>query len=473
MIKYSTFPSRYLYVFAVLLSGLLVLPAIAQTPPDLIAPPDLKDRYIVSFLPGTTGADRLEAARRAGAMPLVDLGLINALSVRIPGLDILAALQGNSAVVKVVQDRRVFALQAGLGGSQRNARLPAGSATGSQSHRRSALVVVASSETVPAGVARVGEPTSGAEGSGVGIMIGDTGIDWTHPDLNVASDRFDAFGGDCMDGNGHGTHVAGTAAAMKNGMGVVGVAPGATLYCGKVLSDSGSGSDSNIIELLQWVVNKNAAGASPPILVVNLSLGREKRDGDTDGPLHEAIKALYNSGVTVIVAAGNDASVEVKDQAPSGFPEVIAVASTTAEEGNSSRCPFHSGTISADTASYFTTDGAFDTATRIGVTISAPGGTRESVNSFCRIYCEGIQSTAIGGGTTNTLSGSPACGTSMAAPHVSGLVARLIEAGVSGPENVRARLRLDAQSAGTDPLDSSSAAYTYDGEREGVAVWRY
>jgi subtilisin family serine protease len=190
-----------------------------------------------------------------------------------------------------------------------------------------------------------------------------------------------------------------------------------------------------------------------------------------DGAVHEAIKAAYDAGVTVIVAAGNDPSVEVKDQVPSGFPEVIAVASTTAQQGDSSKCPFHEGTIPADTASYFTTDGAFDSGSRIGVTISAPGGTRENVNVFCRMSCEGILSTAIGGGTTNTLGGSAACGTSMAAPHVSGLAARLIEAGIAGPENVRARLRLDARSAGTDPLDSNSAAYTYDGEREGVAVW--
>jgi subtilisin family serine protease len=452
MIRHRTFPSRCLCVLAAVLSIFLLPRAIAQTPPDMIAPPDTEDRYIVSFLPGTSATDRAEAARRAGATPLVDLGLINALSVRIPALGILAALQRDSGVVKVVQDWRIFALQAGVGGGRRK-------------------VIAGSSEVVPAGVARVGEPVTGAEGAGIGIMIGDTGIDWTHPDLNVAADRFDAFGGDCMDGNGHGTHVAGTAAALKNGYAVVGVAPGATLYCGKVLSDSGSGSDSNIIQLLQWVVDKNAAGANPPILVVNLSLGRDKEDGDMDGPVHEAIKAAYNAGVTVIVAAGNDASVEVNEQVPSGFPEVIAVASTTALDGYSSKCPFLEGSIPADTASYFTTDGAFDPNTRIGVTISAPGGTRENVNAFCRIYCEGIQSTAIGGGTTSTLGGSPACGTSMAAPHISGLAARLIEAGTSGPENVRTRLRLDAQSEGTRPLDSDSAAYTYDGVREGVAVW--
>jgi subtilisin family serine protease len=420
----------------------------------MVAPADVKDRYIVSFLPGSTAADRAEAARRSGATPLVDLGLVNALAVRIPGADILAALQTNSAILKIVPDRSIFALQAGVGGGA------------------SRKLTAEASEIVPAGVIRVGQPVTGAEGAGVGIMIGDTGIDWTHPDLNVASDRFDAFGGDCMDRNGHGTHVAGTAAALKNGIGVVGVAPGATLYCGKVLSDTGSGSDSSIIELLQWVIGRNEAGANPTIRVVNLSLGREKADSDNDGPLHEAIRAAYNAGITIIVAAGNDPSIEVKDQAPSGFPEVIAVASTTAEEGSASSCPLRQGTIAADTASYFTTDGAFDASTGIGVTISAPGGTRENVNFFCRIYCEGIQSTAIGGDTTNTLGGSPACGTSMAAPHVSGLAARLIETGTSGPENVRARLRLDADRQGAEPFDSSSAAYSYDGEREGVAVSR-
>jgi hypothetical protein len=163
MIRHSKFSSRCLCVLAAVLSSFLLPRAIAQTPADMIAPPDTKDRYIVSFRPGTSVADRAEAARRAGATPLVDLGLINALSVRIPGLGILAALQGDSAVVKVVQDRRIFSLQSGFGGGR-------------------SKVIAGSSEVVPAGVARVGEPMTGAEGAGVGIMIGDTGIEWTHPD---------------------------------------------------------------------------------------------------------------------------------------------------------------------------------------------------------------------------------------------------------------------------------------------------
>ncbi len=209
MINYRTFSVRSLAVFGAIFTVALSVPqtAVGQAPPDMIAPPDLKDSYIVTFLPGATVADRVEAARRAGATPLADLGLINAISVRVPGLDILAALQGDSSVAKVVRDRRIFALQAGIRGGRREA-------------------ITGSSEIVPAGVARVGEPTTGAEGAGVGIMIGDTGIDWTHPDLNVAQDKFDAFGGDCMDKNGHGTHVAGTAAALKNGYGSSELHPG-------------------------------------------------------------------------------------------------------------------------------------------------------------------------------------------------------------------------------------------------------
>lgn len=200
-----------------LAASLLPQTALAQGPPDLIVPPEAEQRYIISFHPGFRAADRAETAIRAGAEPLLDLGLINALAVRIPDINIHAALQANSAVVRIVPDHKIFAIQArprrGIGGSSDFIGVKNTEST-------------SSGEVVPAGVKRVGEPVTGAEGAGVGIMIADTGIDWEQPDLNVAADRFDAFGGNCKDRNGHGTHVAGTAAALMNGSGVVGVAPG-------------------------------------------------------------------------------------------------------------------------------------------------------------------------------------------------------------------------------------------------------
>src|SRR5688572_30529620 len=102
---------------AVFLIASILLPqkAVAQSPPDRIEQPDMRDRYIVSFRPSISGADREEGVRQCGATPLFDLGLIDAMSVRIPGVDIFAALQGNPAIVRVVPDRRIFSLQTGVG----------------------------------------------------------------------------------------------------------------------------------------------------------------------------------------------------------------------------------------------------------------------------------------------------------------------------------------------------------------------
>jgi hypothetical protein len=86
-----------------------------------------------------------------------------------------------------------------------------------------------------------------------------------------------------------------------------------------------------------------------------MSLGR---DGTVDDnpPLRAAVKKLYDAGVTIVVAAGNDATKEVSQKVPASYPEVLAVASTTAISGTNS-CRWFSGVIAADTASYFTTDG--------------------------------------------------------------------------------------------------------------------
>jgi subtilisin family serine protease len=167
-------------------------------------------------------------------------------------------------------------------------------------------IVMSTCHTVPTGVNRIdAEGVLGAKinCSGFGIAIIDTGIDIDHPDLNVmwgvryyngglSDDLYD-------DDNGHGTHVAGIAAA--NGETIVGVAPGATLYAVKVLSASGSGYMSDIIKGVDWVTaNAFDDEGEQVIHVANMSLG-----GQGYSPaLYTAMKNC--SSVVFAVAAGNN-----------------------------------------------------------------------------------------------------------------------------------------------------------------------
>jgi subtilisin len=310
-------------------------------------------------------------------------------------------------------------------------------------------------------VKRVGLPRADSNGADIGVAIVDTGIDLSNADLAPHADTFSAFGGSCQDDNDHGTHVAGIVAARQgNNLGTFGVAPAAILYCVKVLDSQGSGSDSDVIAGLEWVSTHSA------IRVVNMSLGRAGTVDDNPA-MRDAIKALYNLGVTVVVAAGNDATQEVSQTVPASYPEVLAVASTTAIAGTNS-CRRFSGVIGADTASYFTTDGkglGWDSSDHWqgGVTVSAPGEDEEDIANNCLISSKGILSTKLGGGTVRM------SGTSMASPHVAGIAARLVQRGLVGPEAIRHALRNNAQYSGSVPLNSPTSSYSFDGEREGIA----
>ena len=83
-------------------------------------------------------------------------------------------------------------------------------------------------------------------------------------------------------------------------------------------------------------------------------------------------------------------------------------------------------------------------------------------HSPCGVTSVGILSTKLGGGTTRL------SGTSMASPHVAGIVARLMQSGAAGPENIRGIIRARADRIGIVPLDSPATGYTFDGEREGI-----
>ena len=425
--------SRAASVWRLVVAALLVLQATAG-----VALAQGSDNYIVRFREGTSAAARAAVVRGAGAALGVTFGRVNAAAVRVPSENALAALRNNPSVLAVIPNRPVFANQNGKG-------KPGGGGSGP-------------TQVVPAGVARVGAPTIVSNGLGVGVAVLDTGVDLGHPDLAGTVDALNAFGGSsCQDDEGHGTHVAGIIAAQDNTADVIGVAPKATIYCVKVLNSAGSGSDATIMSGLEWVLN-NHASVVPAIKVVNMSLGRPGSVGDNPA-MHQLVVALEGAGITVVVAAGNDATAEVSGQIPAAYPEVIAVASTTALAGTN-QCRFLSAPIAADTASYFTTDGA-------GVIVSAPGEERENVSKGCFISSVGILSTRLGGGTTRM------SGTSMASPHVAGVAARYyqaaIEAGVEvAAGDIRQDLQLDADRAGTAPIDSPGSQYTFDEVREGI-----
>ncbi len=431
-----------------LIFGLAGMPsiALAQGPQD----------YIVTFRDGTAPAGRASAVGNAGGTVRATIARVRASSVTLPNEAAVLALQGDPSVLNVIPNRPVFA-------RQRANKKPADKPGGGGGNGGGGGGGGPSDDILPAGVARVTPQNALAlTGSGVGVAILDTGIDVTHTDLFVNSMYdFSAFGGSCQDDHGHGTHVGGIVAATNNGSDVVGVAPMATLYCVKVLDSAGSGSDFGVMEGLNWVLTNHAL-VSPPIKVVNMSLGRPGSLGDNPA-MRSLMQQLRAVNVAVVVSAGNDPYTEVSQQVPATYPEVIAVASTTAE-GGTNRCKRFNGVVAADTASYFTTDGTLD-AQGIGVTVSAPGARREDINRGCRLVSDGILSTQLGGGTTRK------SGTSMAAPHVAGIVARWAELqGVQfDAAAIKATLRSTADRIGTAPLDSPSSAYWFDGEREGVA----
>lgn len=151
-------------------------------------------------------------------------------------------------------------------------------------------------QETPYGISRLGGPTDGA---GLSAWIIDTGVDLDHDDLTVDAERSESFvTGESSpdDGNGHGTHVAGTIAALDNDIAVVGVAAGATVVAVKVLNSLGSGLNSGVIEGVDYVAENAAPGD-----VANMSLG-----GGTSQALDDAVRNAADQGIYFALAAGND-----------------------------------------------------------------------------------------------------------------------------------------------------------------------
>ncbi|MCB5906642.1 S8 family peptidase [Streptomyces pinistramenti] len=163
-------------------------------------------------------------------------------------------------------------------------------------------------------------PDSAGEGATAYVI--DTGVRISHKDFGGrASSGFDAVDGDndANDGNGHGTHVAGTIAGAKYG-----VAKKAKIVAVRVLDDQGSGTTEQVVAGIDWVT-KNHKGPS----VANMSLG-----GGADEALDAAVKKAIASGVTFAVAAGNE-SADASQGSPARVKEAITVASSTNKDEQS------------------------------------------------------------------------------------------------------------------------------------------
>lgn len=300
--------------------------------------------------------------------------------------------------------------------------------------------------------------TAGFAGAGVRIAILDSGIDVDHPDLapnlNVGLSTSTILGEGPFDlpaGFNHGTHVAGIAAAADNVFGVVGVAYEAEIVAVKVLSaETGRGPFAGVAEGIVYAADIDAD-------IINMSLGgvipaeeaRGREVAALVNMMKRAVRYAYQSGATIIVAAGNDEIDRDHDAntvvLPADLPHVITVSATAPEHWG-----FNFDT-DLDVPASYTNFGQSE------IDFSAPGGDFDAPGEEaclvgglvrpCWVF-DGVFSTSNGGWAW-------AAGTSMAAPHVAGVAALIIGAngGEMKPQHVEQALRQSADDLGMSGND--------------------
>lgn len=277
-------------------------------------------------------------------------------------------------------------------------------------------------QTVPAGVAQIKAPDGwgASQGLAIKVFILDTGIDSDHPDLvsNLRTGKsFVPSESSTEDFHGHGTHCAGTVAAVFNGQGVVGVAPYAYLYPVKVLSASGSGQWSWLIAGIDWVTEKKGHR------ILSMSLG----GGGAPAALEQMVNSAYDDGCLLVAAAGNSGPGDNTVGQPGSYDNAIAVSAID----------------SSDQIASFSSRGP-------EVEIAAPG-----VN---------VLSTTKGGGYGNM------SGTSMACPHVAGAAAMAWGGHrTTNNKQIRKLLQMTADNLGPAGRDSEYGFGRVDANQ--AAVW--
>src|SRR3989338_5765281 len=316
----------------------------------------------------TPGASERAIVERAGGTVRHSYTLVPAIAASVPE-SVIQGLQNSPHVTSVELDGTVYAVDVELDNAW--------------------------------GVKRVGSGTvhdGGNKGTGVKIGIIDSGVDYNHQDLNAVYAGGHDFVNNDTDPNdvyGHGTHVAGTACAEDNGLGVVGVAPGCALYSLRVLNDSGSGPWSATIAAMEWAVANG-------LQVVNLSLGSSQDPGST-------VKAAFDNaeaeGLVIVAAGGNSGNPPGNGNNviyPAKYASVIAVAATDKN----------------DTRPSWSSTGEEIELAAPGVSVLSSWNDGDSPHNTQPFILDGDWY-------------KEGSGTSMASPHVAGAAALVIAAGVT------------------------------------------
>lgn len=322
-------------VLVMALMLMMVLPAAAAVRP-------VETQSMLIGFNRFPGASEHRLLRSVGANVIIEYTFVPVLLIDVP-VQAVAGLQRNPLVRYVEKDVPVYAV----------------------------------SETMDWGVKQVKAPAVWGQATGAGIKVAvlDSGIG-PHEDLYVTGGVSFVGGKSYSDGNGHGTHVSGTIAALHNGLGLAGIAPGVDLYAVKVLNSGGSGSTSGVVSGIEWSLNNG-------MKIINMSLGST----EASQAMEDACNAAYSAGILLVAAAGNSGNVSGTGDSvsyPARYDSVVAVAATDA---NNKRASFSS--------------------TGLAVELAAPGVNINSTykNSYASLS-----------------------GTSMASPHVAGVAALVMAA---------------------------------------------
>ncbi|MET0551457.1 MAG: S8 family peptidase [Vicinamibacteria bacterium] len=325
---------------------------------------------------------------------------------------------------------------------------------------------------VPGSSVYLNTPNAAYRGAGVTVAVIDTGVS-DHPDFYARVGQFDFLNGAAgvpmafTDGFGHGSHVAG----MIGGTGLQstsakyqGAATEAGIVSLRVLDAQGKGHLSDVLAALDWILTVGKAQFD--IRVVNLSLGKGVQEAQALDPLVQAVNAVWDAGVVVVVSAGNHGdSGHYTVTSPGNSRKVITVGSVT-DQGSGTN-------LNDDKVSSFSSRGPtlFDKVLKPDLVAPgnkivapfAPGATLATLLPPSRVFC--------GTGGTCSWRYLQLSGTSMAAGVVSGAVARMIDKDPSlTPATVKARLMRTARKMSGDPTAIGAGALDVESAMNATGV---